>query len=257
MSGHLDQAQLDRRLITLARQGEQCLADPPRVLLPRLDELPAGLPPNIAAKGIGHMAQGESLTARLCERLADTLPLASARQCMAIQGAEERLHASLYDTYLAGLHVAPAPSRAVELMEQEADAWDGPPDALILAVHVLLESEALALQQGATRWFPCPHLQDLNRRISSDEGRHLSFGRQYLSAALPHYSAAERRRMFEWLKGAWLRITQAAVSDLGPSWSPITMGFRAWRQRRWASAMEEFKAVGLIASDAAEAATSR
>jgi len=252
MSRHVDDVQLNRRLATLARQGEQCLADPPAARRPRKVRMPAGLPNNVAVKAISHLAHGEVLTARLCDWLAKALPMASARHCMTVQGAEERLHASLYDAYLTELGDKAKPSPAIALMEHEANAWDGPPDALILAIHVLLESEALALQQSATRWFPCPGFQDINRRISRDEGRHLSFGRQYLSAALPQYSVAERQRMFRWLQAAWLRITRAVVSDLGPGWSPMVLGFGAWRRQRWACALAEFETVGLIEADARE-----
>lgn len=246
MTAAADTARLDRRLSLLAARGEVCLANPPRPTRPSPTRRRAGLPDRVAAKAINHLAQGERLTAQLCSRLSKALPLASARACIAVQGAEERIHASLYESYAAALGGRMPDSPAVDLMAREAAAWDGPPEALILAIHVLLESEALALQQSAANWFPCPGLQTMNDRISRDEGRHLSFGRQYLSAALPTLSAAERARIFVWLQEAWLRVTRTVVSDLGPSWSPMVLGFTAWRRRRWTAALSEFEAVGLI-----------
>ena len=164
-------------LVKKGRQAQNAPNTPDWSLTPRK---PFWLPGRAVAVAVSQFYYGERTTAELCERIAHRITDAEARSFLATQIADERRHAEFFRRYAAGFGgLAPA-SAALESAYAAAREWDGPPEALILAIHVVLEGENLNLQQTVDSWLPCPLFADISRCVARDEARHRAFGDLYL-----------------------------------------------------------------------------
>lgn len=199
----------------------------------------------LAARIAEQFLAGEKLTARACARLQHLVPLAEARDCLAQQSEDELRHAELYDRYLGGRRPASGESALLGLVAQRIDAWRGPPEAVMLALHVILEGEALALQDTARRFTQCTRFAALSRVIARDEARHVAFGQHYLPAALAQLTPGERRNIHAWLKVLWFDALEHLPRSLP---LPGIAGplIAHWSHRRWADWQPQLAALGLL-----------
>ncbi len=208
----------------------------------------------LAVTVLSHLYQGEELTARVCARIAPRLSLPAAGDCLRRQEHDETDHAIAYGRYLDALQGAPRrlqrqqavkTGRALAYLERRFDGWRGAPEALILATQLLLEGEAMELQEDSAKWLSCPRLAALNRAITRDEARHVAFAKLYLPAALPALSLQDRRAAYAWLRETWWRSLELVFVDFGYAALVGTLAGRYWAARRWSSWQEEMRRVGL------------
>ncbi|WP_420347968.1 ferritin-like domain-containing protein [Pelagibius sp.] len=184
----------------------------------------------------GQFLAGEEITARVCESLAPHVPHGLARDCLALQAAEERRHAELYRRYLdTSRNAGRSDEDAPALLAPAGDAimaWRGPPEAVLLAVQVIIEGEALAFQETARRFTGCTRFAALSHTIARDEARHVAFGRTYLPSALHHLTPRERSEIYVWLRRLWFGCMEhlPRVSPLPWFGGPLA---RHWARRRW------------------------
>ena len=109
----------------------------------------------------------------------------------------------MYARYLEGIGGIAPIDHAVERTFRAALAWDGPWQGLVVAAHMVLESETVRLLRHSPTMFSCPLLCEINARVVCDEARHLAFGRLYLARRLGELSPSERRRIYRWVFGLW------------------------------------------------------
>ena len=136
------------------------------------------------------------------------------------------------------------PDPAIKRTFAAALGWDGPWQGLVVASHVLLESEAVRLMQRSPYMFSCPLLRRVNRLVVRDEARHLAFGRHYLKSRLGELSPAEHQRIHRWVRDLW---HQAVYGSRGP------LSLRSWvnrdaLRRVWQHHEGELAGIGLIGS---------
>lgn len=164
---------------------------------------PRWLPGRLYASAISQLRFGEIATGRLCQRLVPSLAEGNARALLALQAGDEHRHGEAYERYLARLGEIAPPDPAVAAAFAESLAWNGPPEGLVVAGHVVLEREALGLLRDLGQWCPCPLLRRLNARIARDEARHIAFGEIYLRPRLVALAAEERIAIYRWIKKLW------------------------------------------------------
>ncbi len=238
MKGQPAHSDLEDRLARLARK-----AGPP---LPEPGDLPGWRA--AGAGGVAAVSQlyhGEEVTARLCASLAPRLPLAAARDCLYRQEEDEALHARLYGDWLRR-QGATAPRGAVlEGLESTLKADKDAPEVTLLAVQIMLEGEALALQSTTEAWLPCPALRSLNQAIARDEARHVAFGRLYLGAALPGLSLAERRKIHARVRQLWFDAMEALRRERGLTPVLVQPAVRVWAHWRWRHWQRTLRVLGL------------
>jgi len=159
---------------------------------------------------------GEAVAQAACERLLPLLPEGGLRRALASQVADEARHVAVHERYMARLgDVAPPRPVLVGALAQ-LGAWQGPPEGLVLATHVVLESEALAIQQALVRDFPCPLLRRICALAARDESRHLAIGRLLLrEAGLAARPLEERVLMHRALRRFWQEAARAIAADHG------------------------------------------
>lgn len=206
---------------------------------------PAYIPRSTLIANVSQLHHGELLTARVCVALANRVTLPEARACLAVQLDDEIAHAGLYADYLADLGGIAQRHRVLDLLEIAIGQWTGAPEAVILAVHVLLEGEAAELQRTTGVWLPCPRFGAINRLVAHDEARHIAFGRIYLPQALAALPRWERKAMYVWLRELWWR---AVRETLGLAAFIATPVFADWARLRWSHWQDELHRLGLYSA---------
>ena len=193
---------------------------------------------------VSQLHHGERATLAMCERLGREIRDPRARRFLAVQAADEARHAEAYALYLGRIGGIARPDGALRLAFEAALEWDGPWQGLVVASHVLLESEAVRLMQRSPFMFSGPLLRRINRRVVRDEARHLAFGRIYLQRRLGEISPHERRRIHRWVHGLW---HEAVYARRGPL-SVLSSVNRGALQRVWRDHEKELRGIGLMAS---------
>ena len=198
------------------------------------------------AESVSQLYHGELATAGFCRRLAKQLHDPIAIECLQLQIADESRHAMLYNRYLEQLGGRRAIGAALALAIRRVGAWQGPLEGQVLACHIVLEGEALFLQDAFARLVPCPLFRQINHGIIRDEARHVAFGKIFLHQRLPRLRAGRRREIYRWLRDLWWTVARANVT--------ATKG-RLFRARRgpgtsmeacWARQQANLLAIGLV-----------
>jgi hypothetical protein len=202
------------RLLADAREAQWRLGD-------GIDWDVAPAPPRFVAAAtfarmVALLHAGEEATAAACDGLtAEAAPGSDVRAFLEIQAADERRHAAAYRRYLLRLGVdAPPPQGFACALAALAD-WRGPPAGRLVAVHILLEGEALRLQRGTLARLRCPLFGAINRRVARDEARHVAFGKQTLPALLGALDANEKAAVVAAIRALWREAVAGLAADRG------------------------------------------
>ena len=179
-----------QRLARLHAKGQAAQWSLDRTVDWSLDPRPTRwLPRSVVTKVVSQVYYGEVATERLCRLLLEEVEEPLARACLEQQIADERRHAGAYLRYLERLgDIAPI-DPAVELALTSADDAPGGAIGKMVACHLVLESEALTIQEELSHDLNCPLLRSINRLAAPDEARHVAFGRIYLGDALDRDAA--------------------------------------------------------------------
>lgn len=245
-------AKADQRLIRLAHSAEAAQWEPETAI----DwSLPVVRPPILSAKFFSAMVSqlfyGEIATQEVCRHLLEQLPDPMARRYLRTQLDDEARHARVYDRYLARLGHKAAMDDALMVALEGGLAWRGSYHGLIVAYQVVLESEALEIQQLLAERLPCPLLRRINARIARDEARHVAFGKIYLDPRLPRLERAERFEIYRWVKSLWLDCAAATEGRYGRL-GRLALGLpKASLAERWAERAAMLRNIGLVAPDEA------
>ena len=206
---------------------------------------PWWLPRRTYVAMVSQLYHAEVATMRMCRRLQSELPEPEAKRFLEIQYADELRHAEAYRAYLERLgDIAPI-NGAVATALEGGLAWSGSYHGAVVAFNVVLEGEAVMLQQKLSEMFPCPLFRQINARISHDEARHVAFGKIYLHDKLGALPFDERIAIYRWVKGLWhvcadanngCRIASSAIVRLG----------RRRLEERWLKHRQTLIDIGLI-----------
>lgn len=196
---------------------------------------------------ISQLYHGEVATQVMCERAQAHMKNLAARRFLETQCRDEGRHAEAYARYLAQLgDIAPV-HETVQQAYAAALARIAEPHWTLLAYHVLLEGEALRLQQDLARRLPCPVLRQINLRAARDEARHVAFGKLYLRCVLPALAAEERRAAYHWLRALWFDCAMATL-DRYRMVRMIPRRYRQdWLETRWRHQESALIGLGLAA----------
>lgn len=237
-------------LATLADEAERARPAQPDWSIPL--NLPVWTPKRLAVFAADQLHHGESATATVCEKLLPRIECAAARRCLEAQIADERRHAAFYARYLEALGASAGDTRpALAAAYAAIAAWDGPPEAPILATHAVIEVENLKLQRRTSIWLPCPLFRSIADAVARDEARHVAFGNRYLRERLPALSAADRARIEKWLLDLWSEAIEDVFAGcmplLGPSplMRPVPGLLQGWRTRSRKRVQASVRRLGL------------
>lgn len=245
-----DSQAFEMALAALADQAERARSARPDWSIP--PNLPVWTPKRLAVFAADQLHHGESATATVCESLLPQMECAAARRCLEAQIDDERRHASFYARYLEALGASAGDTRpALADAYAAIVAWDGPPEAPILATHAVIEVENLKLQRRVSLWLPCPLFRSIADAVARDEARHVAFGNRYLRQRLPALSSAERARIEKWLLDLWSEAIEDVFAGFMPLLGPTPLArpipglLAGWRSRSRKRVQASVRRLGL------------
>ena len=204
------------------------------------------LPRKVVAKVVSQVYYGELATERLCRRLLDQVSDPLARACLELQITDERRHAMAYGRYLEQLgDIAPIDPAVEVALNAGADAPGGTVGKMV-ACHLVLESEALTIQEQLSRGVGCPLLQAINRLAAPDEARHVAFGRLYLDGRLAALPAEERLAIYHWVQATWRACAQATLDGLSGYQALLRGSIERHLASAWQRQSQGLKDFGLV-----------
>ncbi len=196
---------------------------------------------------VSQLYHGEIATMAVCRNLLKRIPDRPARAFLATQYADEARHADVYERYLGRLGHKAAMDDGLLIALEGGLSWRGGINGLVVAYQILLESEALGIQQLLAERLPCPLFRQINSRIARDEARHIAFGKIYLNHRLTALPQDERFAIYRWVKALWrdcARATEGRYGRLGRR----ALGLRELTlDARWCARREMLRGIGLIA----------
>ena len=196
---------------------------------------------------VSQLFYGEIATQAVCRNLLDQIPDLPARRFLETQLADEARHAAVYDRYLGRLGHKSDMDDALLVALEGGLAWRGSVYGLVVAYHVLLEGEALTVQQLLANHLPCPLFRQINSRIARDEARHVAFGKLYLNRHLAALPQEERFAILLWVKRLWLDCARATESRYGRL-GRLALGLSPQSlESRWLERQDMLYEIGLIA----------
>lgn len=141
---------------------------------------------------------GEQAALAVCAQLVNICPEMEAKLCLAGQIIDEARHIEVFGRYLDKLDCDAANDPAIEQIVQrllESDHyWEK-----IVGMQIFLEGIAVGLFKTFQTSSPDPLLRELIVLVLRDESRHAGFGVSYLAEKFDGMSAAERRRIEEFV----------------------------------------------------------
>lgn len=197
-------------------------------------------------KAVSQLFHAESATGAACAALADRLAGTQAGRFLARQAIEESHHAELYRDYLRRLGDVAPMDEALEAVLSATAAWNGSPAGSIVAHHLILESEAIHLQQRAIDAIACPLFVTISKRVSADEARHVAFGRLYAKRALADLGLDERVAIYRWVKALWFSVARPPETHRGTAEWLFRFARQRYIEKRWPVQRRNLTRVGLI-----------
>jgi hypothetical protein len=210
--------------------------------------LPWWLPRRVTIALISQIYHGETASLRFCEAMAGRLGRAEAEDLLALQRTDEARHVEAYGRYLARLGDVAPPDTATVTTLDGAMAEARSPVALAIAFQIVLEGEALTIQQDLAEAVACPLLRALNARAARDEARHVAFGKSWLPAAVAALPAEERQAIFRWVRGLWHDCADAVRDRYTGISAALFRLSRSRMEERWRRHRRALVEIGLVSS---------
>ncbi len=196
-------------------------------------------------EAVSQLLHAERATRRACSRLAGVLPEPAAARFVESQARDEARHAAMYARYLARLgDVAPMDEALAAALDGALERGGSVP-AMMVALNVVLEGEAVHLHGAAARVFPCPLLRRIATTVGRDEARHTAFGRLYLTRVLARLGAEERRAIYLEIRALWREVARPCAGD-GSGGAILRRAWRGYMAARWRTHCRSFERIGLI-----------
>ena len=186
---------------------------------------------------------------RVCRMMAGRTDTPLSDILLQFQAGDERHHSELYESYLMRIgDIRPIDSRMSEALDAMRETDLGP-EAVLAAYNVVLEGEAIKLQQDCIERFTCPALTRITRAIGLDEARHVAFGHTYLSGAFEAMPRDRRIGIYRHIHKCWM-IAAAHPVDTGSLFSSILTRRRSdYMSARWDYHHAVLRRLGLVRTD--------
>ncbi|MGH7856382.1 MAG: ferritin-like domain-containing protein [Candidatus Binatia bacterium] len=168
---------------------------------------------------------GEQAALALCAQLVNMVPEMEARFCLAGQIIDEARHVEVFGRYLEKLGATAPINPALEDLVYrllESDHYG----EKIVGMQIFLEGIAVGIFQRFQHDSPDPLMRDILALVLRDESRHAGFGVIHLGDKFCSVSAAERRRIEEFVAGLWRLFHHATASPFGPVTEFLDSAFR-------------------------------
>lgn len=197
---------------------------------------------------VSQLLHAEQATGRMCRLMAGRTGTPLADILLQFQAGDEAHHAKLYRSYLARIgDIRPIDTRLSEALDAMCETDLGP-EAVLAAFNVVLEGEAVKLQQDCIERFTCPALTRITRAIGRDEARHVAFGHAFLKGAFSDMNAERRFGIYRHIHRCW-KVAAAHPRESGSLFATILTRRRAdYMASRWAHHDAALKTLGLIRS---------
>ena len=158
---------------------------------------------------------GEQAALAVCAQLMNMVPEMETKLCLAGQIIDEARHVEVFGRYLDKLDVDAPLSPALEaLVHRLLDSEHY--GEKIVGMQIFLEGIAVGLFQRFQTDSPDPLMRDLIHLVLRDESRHAAFGVTYLADKFKDSSAAEKRKVEEFVGDLWRLFHSATASPFGP-----------------------------------------
>jgi hypothetical protein len=195
---------------------------------------------------VSQLFHAEQATGRMCRLMAGRTGTPLADILLQFQAGDETHHAELYESYLGRIgDIRPMDTRLSEALDAMCETDLGP-EAVLAAYNVVLEGEAVKLQQDCIERFTCPALTRITRAIGQDEARHVAFGHAYLNGAFAHMTQEKRFGIYRHIHGCW-KVAAANPRESGSLFSTILTRRRSdYMTMRWSHHDVGLKRLGLI-----------
>jgi hypothetical protein len=145
---------------------------------------------------------GEQAALALCAQLLNEVPEMETKLCLAGQVMDEARHVEVFGKYLDKLgHESPLNPALEELVHRLLDSDHY--GEKIVGMQIFLEGLAVGLFQRFQKDSPDPFLREIIGNVLRDESRHAGFGVIYLADRFKTVSAAERRRVEDFVGQLW------------------------------------------------------
>ena len=240
-------------LLANARDGQWNLAD--EIDLSAAPRLPWWLPRKAYVTLISQLHYGELASMRMCMTLRPLLAAQTPLALLDLQEADEARHAALYRQYMERLgELAPPDDYVAAALDGGLRGRHGAL-GIMTAFHIVLEGEALVLQQDLAAQLPCPSFRRINALAARDEARHVAFGKTYLAGRYGGLGADERIELYLWARTLWhdcAETLRGRYTGISRAFFSLSRGGMAERWRRQERALVE---IGLVSP--AEAARLR
>ena len=195
---------------------------------------------------ISQMMYGERLSFELITGPLGAGQNATETAFLKTQAVDEARHVDAYSAYLARLGDITPREDGFDVISERVRGYDGPRVAVELAIHSLLEGDALMLQKNFQDWLPCPLLRELHQRVSRDESRHVSYGKAILPARVAALTDDEKHEVAVWLEETWRASFHALAGRFA---SPLVLNRRtraALADRFWQPHQRRLAELGLM-----------
>lgn len=212
----------------------EAIRPPPRILRPAFADV------------VSQLLHAERATEKMCRQMAGSSGDARADRLLTHQADDERHHVDLYESYLRRIgDIRPMDSRLSEALDAMRETTLGP-EAAIAAYNVVLEGEAVKLQQDCIERFTCPALTRITRAIGQDEARHVAFGHTFLTGAFRALSTEERFAIYRHVRQCW-QIAAAPAGETGSLFTTVLTRRRSeYMSARWRHHDAALRRLGLI-----------
>lgn len=210
-------------------------------------QLPEGLKVDDYADMISQLYYAEVLTIEVCSRLIQEVPDFQAKRFLCTQLADEARHAQAYKTYLDRFGGLRPVDPGLKATFDSGLAWRGNYCALVVALHVILEGEALHQQRKRIDTLPCPVFAQVNSEIIRDESRHAAFGILYMRDKLVELTPADRMQIMNWIQSIWGNWEKANRNRYPDAGAAVLRTSEDDLNRHLADQLLRLKKVGMVA----------
>ena len=208
-------------------------------------------PPRLANRSafadvVSQLLHAERATERMCRLMAGQTGVSLADILLQFQAGDECHHADLYQSYLKRIgDIRPIDARLSEALEAMLDTDLGT-EAILAAYNIVLEGEAVKLQQDCIDRFTCPALTRISRAINQDEARHVAFGHAFLNGAFAGMPQDKRFEIYRHIRQCW-QIAATHPQETRSLFSTILTRRRSeYMSARWAHHDAALRRLGLV-----------
>lgn len=173
------------------------------------------IPKSVTQNTVSQLYHGEQASAAMCRHLQEHSTSSEVSGFLELQLSEEERHARAYCRYLNEIGGITEANAALNMTFTAGYNAPGGFAGKVIACHIMLESEALAIHEVLAERIRCPLLTAINKRIGPDEARHVAFGRLLAKEMVAELSPRTKQQLIKWAQQTWSDCAQKILDDMG------------------------------------------